>query len=274
MSGRSDRNGSLSTRFIDAILVALLIVTAWRLFDVSRSDGLGTTAVSNSRALRQGDVLRLPGIEWSASRNVVLVLSSTCPASIANLPFYRRLISEAHPGMGLFVVTLEPTDVVAEWLKRGGINLPNIHHVDDPSSFGLTLTPMVVLTDGDGRVTDLMITRLDERDQERTLTRIRDSAAPALDNSLRVREILVDDLDTSSRPLQMIDVRSRERFRSGHHPMARNIPIDELESRAVIELEIEAPVVVDCLQPGGGICRSAAWTLVWAGFSDVSVLIR
>jgi rhodanese-related sulfurtransferase len=262
-----------SRRVLDAFLIVLVLVTAWRMFDGSRSDAPGTKEVLTPRALRQGDLLRWPGVEWS-SRNVVLMLSSSCPACNANLPFYRRLASQALPGVGLLVVSAEPSHVIADWLYGSGVNVSNIHHLDDPLSHGLTLTPMIILADADGRVTDLMIRRLDERDQERVLNRIRHSAAPPLDNSQRVREILENDLTTLPDGAQVIDVRSRAQYANRHRPLARNIPMEELRARAAIELEPDAPVVIDCLQLGAERCRGAAWILVEAGFSDVSVLIR
>ena len=48
-------------------------------------------------------------------------------------------------------------------------------------------------------------------------------------------------------------------------------------SRKTVQLaaKLSVPVVVDCLQPGAAtLCRAAAWTLIGAGFADVSILMR
>jgi rhodanese-related sulfurtransferase len=78
----------------------------------------------------------------------------------------------------------------------------------------------------------------------------------------------------NSRQIQILDVRSREHFGTGHRAGARNIPSPELKARAPIELDSANPVVVDCLQPKATACRGPGWVLVDAGFREVSLLLR
>jgi len=252
-------------------------MTAWRVVGStrdSRPDSSVGTPVTP--AIKTGDLMGLPAETWSAPRTVVLVLSSTCPACIENLPFYRELAAQATSQLPVVVVSNQPQDEIAGWLARNQVEVKSIHTVTSLPAHGLTLTPMVLIVNAEGVVTDLMIRRLDEAKQAQVLGRLRNPNATALDNSQQIREISVDDWQrmTSGRRVQILDVRSRERFRSGHRADARNIPSRELDARAQIELDLRLPVIVDCLQPEANACRNAAWTLIDGGFDDVSLLIR
>jgi rhodanese-related sulfurtransferase len=265
-------------RVIDVAILLLLLITGWRVVDAMR-DPHGDTARASALtpAVKPGDVFRLPGVVWSAPRTVVLVLSTTCPACNDNLPFYRQVSAAASPEVQVVAVSHQPVVVVGEWLRRHQVSVRSIHNVADPPALGLTLTPMVLIVDAEGRVTDVMIRKLAEPDQVRTLARIRDAAAAAVDNSQQMRELSASAVEelTSLGRIQIVDVRPRQRFQAGHRSGARNIPYPELSSRAPIELDVAVPVVVDCLQPvAAARCRSAGWVLIAARFDDVSILIR
>lgn len=266
----------LLRRLVDGAIVLLLVITAWRILAIRSQPLADPPAVtSDAPALKSGDLIRLPGVHWSAPRTVVLVVSSTCPSCNANLPLYRQLVPLATPDTQLIVVSTQPTTVIADWLGHNQGDMTTIHRIADPLSHGLTLTPMVLIVDRKGRVTDVMIRKLNEADQERVLERVRNPAAMPLDNSQQLREISMPDLEriNSHEQIQLLDVRSRDQFREGHRVGARNIPASELRARAPIELDSGSPVVVDCLQAKGAGCRGAGWTLLDSGFSDVSLLI-
>jgi rhodanese-related sulfurtransferase len=264
---------------LDVTILLLLVVTAWRIVSNTAHDPADSALVRGiTPAIKIGDLLALPGVTWSAPRTVVLVVSSSCPACNDNLPFYRRLATIATPQLQVVVVSTQPISVIGAWLNGNHVSLKSIHKLNDPLSLGLTLTPMVVILNAQGRVTDLMIRKLDDRGQAQVLERLTNPNALALDNSGPIREISTQELATlslsSRHKIQLLDVRSRDGFRDGHRVDATNIPAPELNARAAIELDKSVPVIVDCLQPGRTACRSAAWTLIDAGFHDVSLLIR
>jgi rhodanese-related sulfurtransferase len=64
----------------------------------------------------------------------------------------------------------------------------------------------------------------------------------------------------------LLDVRSREEYRAGHAPGARNIPVDRLAER-LRELPSSKQVLTIC-QSGGRSARAAA-TLAGHGLHDV-----
>jgi rhodanese-related sulfurtransferase len=267
-------------RVVDGAIIALLLMSGWRVFGMVRrppNDTSRAAAAALTPAVKVGDVVRLPGVVWTAPRTVVLVVSSTCRSCNDNLPFYQRVVATTPSPLQVVAVSVEPETVIGKWLGEHRVEVGSIHRVEDLLSHGLTLTPMVLIVDGEGRATDVMIRRLNEPDQAKVLERIRHTQAPALDNSQQIRELSTNDLAAmkAGRRIQILDVRPREQFLDGHRGDARNIPSRELGARAPIEVDSRVPVIVDCLQPGAATsCRSAAWTLLSAGFDDVSMLIR
>lgn len=123
-----------------------------------------------------------------------------------------------------------------------------------------------------GRVTDIMVRKLQASDEQRVLDRLGQSSANPLDNSQQVHELSTEDI-RHIRKVRLIDVHSRARCDAGHLQGARNIPVGELLLRVQIEFEHTDPIVVDCLYPESGGCRAAAWGLISQGLSDVGVRI-
>lgn len=227
-----------------------------------------------SPSLKRGDLLKIPGVDWSlSSRNIVLVLSPTCPACNENLPFYRRLALKRD--IRVSVVSREPPGVTGQWLEASAIRPADVRQVEDLDALGVVLTPSLLMVAPTGEVTDIVLRKLSESDEARILQRIEDPSVPFLDNSQYISEVSLNQLESVGfESIQLLDVRSRDRFRRGHRAAALNIPLAELKDRSRIELDSQAPVVVDCLQPAGGACRAAAWTLLDSGFRNVSILIR
>ena len=80
----------------------------------------------------------------------------------------------------------------------------------------------------------------------------------------------------------ILDTRERRLFKTAHLPGARNIPLDEIEQRAVHEVPSSSPVILFC-DPDcacrknarlttSSICSVSASLLMHAGFKDVRVL--
>jgi phage shock protein E len=65
----------------------------------------------------------------------------------------------------------------------------------------------------------------------------------------------------------IIDVRTKDEFEDGHYPAARNIPVNELASRAAELGPKEGPVVLYCAS--GARSAMGAKILKAAGFADV-----
>jgi rhodanese-related sulfurtransferase len=79
-------------------------------------------------------------------------------------------------------------------------------------------------------------------------------------------------LKAQGRRLTVLDIRDRDPFAAGHRSGAINIPFDELETRARIDLPPHDTVVVDCERIDPFYCESASWALLRLGFPFVSIV--
>ena len=71
------------------------------------------------------------------------------------------------------------------------------------------------------------------------------------------------------RGAQIVDVRTQAEFRSGSHPKATNMPLDQLASR-IKELDRHRPILVCC--ESGSRSGLGVSTLKRAGFTEVANL--
>lgn len=98
------------------------------------------------------------------------------------------------------------------------------------------------------------------------------SATPTAPAAATVRDIdiatLKADLDRSAVPL-LVDVRTPSEFAAGHVPGARNIPLDEIESRLAELGDAQRDVYVIC-QSGGRSARASV-ALAARGLRPVNV---
>jgi rhodanese-related sulfurtransferase len=83
-------------------------------------------------------------------------------------------------------------------------------------------------------------------------------------------QISVDELHEQLRErarIQIVDVRNRGEYESGHLPGAKNVPLPELEGRLNVELNPSAKTAVICA--GGYRSAAAASLLQRHGFRDL-----
>jgi hypothetical protein len=72
----------------------------------------------------------------------------------------------------------------------------------------------------------------------------------------------------------LLDIRQRPEYSIGHSLASINIPVDELEARAQIELDKSQIIIIDCLDVPYASCTLARSRMLREGFSRVSVLNR
>lgn len=264
----------LLRRAFDIAIIVALAVTAWRLLHVMRPEAETPEAVTVS-SIKLGDTLRVPGLSLARNRTVVLVLRSSCPACNANLPYYERLSLLASADVEMVVLTTEPEADARRWLRDNQVQVNRIIRTE-PSAHGLTLTPIIMIVDRQGLVSDIAIRQLDRDQQDAVIGRVRHKDLyAAFDNSQQIGEISEGQFSAlEAGSVQLLDVRPRELFKRSHQLNARNIPVNELAARATVELDASVPTVVDCAQPRSAGCRSAAWILIDAGFTNVALMLR
>lgn len=70
---------------------------------------------------------------------------------------------------------------------------------------------------------------------------------------------------------RLVDVRNRREFEMDSTPQAENIPLDELQVRAPVELDLEMPVAIECSRLSQDRCQTAAAYLKGEGFNQVTM---
>jgi rhodanese-related sulfurtransferase len=95
---------------------------------------------------------------------------------------------------------------------------------------------------------------------------------PTRTRSSEQQEISSAELTTKYRNVLVVDIREREEFSASHREGAINIPVDELDSRAPVEVPTGRPVAVDCSVDTSRTCRQAAHRLRSLGFPSVLVI--
>jgi TonB family protein len=71
----------------------------------------------------------------------------------------------------------------------------------------------------------------------------------------------------------VLDVRERDQFAGGAHARARNMPAEEVLTRARAELPVNATVVIDCSRTETFRCYAGAGALRRRGFEQVSIYL-
>lgn len=274
---RSSSSHRLLRHFLDVVIIACALAVGWRFVNVLAPE---PPTPSFTPVLGLGDELALAGIDWSQSRRTVLLFASTtCPACRESAPFYRELARRVMPRSSIrfFVAAEEPVSTTRAWLNQEKIHPDEVVHVQSPLSFGFFVTPTLVIADQDGRVRDIVIGKVSAKVQEQLWARMSGSEDVApIDNVYASHEIDDRELELLQHrtPLQILDVRSRDAYATGHRPGAYNIPGDELSTRAPIELSADRAIVVDCGTQSSWICRSTTYQLrQLLGFDNVYMLI-
>jgi rhodanese-related sulfurtransferase len=229
------------------LLVVLAAVTAAH---VAPAGATHTPQLSVPARLTVDQRLILDAADWDAgSHNVVLAVQSTCPACRASLNFYSTL-GRITSGSDTQIIVIAPdgSDVIQRWLAEGGVRVDQVIPGIKLGDLGISVTPTLILVDPTGRVTDIASGRLDKADEADVLARLDGTSSAPLMNRMEPERLRAPDLVRlmADQPVTVIDVRDRADYRRDHRPGALNIPKDELELRAAIELPLDEAIVVDC----------------------------
>jgi len=273
-------------RKILSILLNVAIVVGagallWVLIKRSPSPQRGEGRIEKAMV---GARVPLSDIDWSkASRTLVMVLKKDCPFCQASMPFYRRLTDEAVRRGDIQTVLIFPkteSDIQA-YVKENDLSSNQVLQEDFRSTllpFGITSAPTVMITGKSGIITQMWVGQLSEGYQlevtnaldlpRESITMIAEGNFPAerVDEESLKRRIKDDP------SLVVVDLRSRESYKHSHFDGARNIPGDEISSRALDELADAKAIVIYSYQDTDTICKAAYWNLIKDGFRNVAVL--
>jgi rhodanese-related sulfurtransferase len=196
-------------------------------------------------ALAPNSKLSIDGIDWAKTdRTILLALGTDCKYCTESAQFYRRLIQGSANQPDIRFIALFPKkEIGAEnYLKQLGIPVSEIRYVS-LASLGITKVPTVAVLDRNGTVTDMWIAKLPPRVESEIMQRLH------LQDSRSKADWLIDEKTLRSRmaggeDLTLLDLRDRTTFDRGHLDKAINIPLDELQVRAINELSATGTVIL------------------------------
>lgn len=105
-------------------------------------------------SIQHGTKLTLPDLNWSLSRQtLLLVLSTGCRYCTASAPFYRRLVSQTSLAKDtrLIAVFPQPLNESEEYFGKLDIKIKTLRQAM-PASLGVKGTPTLILVDSNGTV--------------------------------------------------------------------------------------------------------------------------
>jgi rhodanese-related sulfurtransferase len=265
----------------DVVALVLALAIAWQALWSRAGSSIG--ALNIPPILQAGGQIGFRDVVWDeADQHVLLFISTTCPATLRSVPFYRRLADQLfREGRQLTILSSDPKMEVDAWLASQ--RLPSASRfiaIKDPVAFGLVVTPTVLRVNPRGIVSDVLVGYVSQDRASEFIQRMKGEADEPLDNSA---ELLAEEVDTEGfealiqeRRWVVVDVREHGEFEQGHRSSAINIPFDELLVRAPIEIPPKAPVVIDCSRAATyaiPACRAAGMYFRSAGGRDTVVHI-
>ena len=210
----------------------------------------------HSHELQIGKRAYLPGVDWAASkRTLILALRPGCYYCKASAAFYQQLVRETNSEECRLLVVLPDTTFEGsqylEDLGLGGLDVKNAAF----KPAGIRVTPSLILADHMGAVQKVWNGELSPEAKADLLNRVQGNAETATGdisteaNPTRVKAIdagkLFEMIRTNDK-ISVVDIRDREEYALSHISGAKNIPADELESRAARELKNAGTVVTYC----------------------------
>jgi hypothetical protein len=256
-------------RCLDVLLVLFAVAVAAKVI-VFSTDPQTKPESQPSKPIALASHLFLPNVSWTAPRNVVLAISSTCPACRESERLYSTLSRMAKERADLRVIVVaQSTDAgIAQWLNQANIHPSAIVQLERPVQYGFTETPAIYVVNNAGVVTDVLMRHLTQVQELSLWARLDGRSSHPLDLSFTIEEVdaaavnkLVDGTGA-----QIVDIRERRLFDRQRNNSAINIPADELVVRGPIELRAGSTIIIDCKGIERAPCKTSAEGLVRVGF--------
>ena len=271
---------SLVNVTIAAMAIVLIAVL------INRYAGPGNrTGPGEAQALGSRPEISIEGIDWAKNRRtVVLALTQDCSYCDESAAFYKALSQQLlATGNGEFIAVFpRASEASKDYMQRRGIAVSEVRYMPF-KLLGVTGTPTLMLINEAGIVTDKWAGKLGPNEEREVLDRLRlnsdfatdISISPPAKKTLPANLIepakLKEEINQPGR-LIVLDIRTRDEFGQGHIPSSKNIPVDELEVRAINELPQSGHIVIYCDDPGEATSRFASLILNEQKFGRVSVL--
>ncbi|NYF78951.1 thioredoxin-related protein [Granulicella arctica] len=144
--------------------VAVLFAVVVFLFVVGRGEFRKYEETRPAKAL-VGQTIGLPGFRFASSgKTLVLAISTTCHFCKDSEPFYRDLTEKSNGRVDFVAVLPQALDVAQSYVQQS--IAPSVHVVSARlDSIGVRGTPTLLLVDGNGKVQDVWVGKLDDKGQ-------------------------------------------------------------------------------------------------------------
>lgn len=224
---------------------------------------------TQAKAITPQAKLFIKGVDWSRSEHTLLLaIRKDCEFSTRSAPFYRRLLQAGGDRVRIVAVFPNETSEGQAYLDELGLPVSEFKQVSI-STLGINSVPTLALLDREGVVSAVWTGQLTPSREAEVMDKLRlkDPRPPG--------EWSMDEGELKRRrerrePLVVLDLRGRDEFAQAHMAEARNIPLDELNVRAINELSPDDTIVL--FNDDSSRTESAYTALTNQGFNRVFVL--
>lgn len=217
--------------------------------------------------------ISIKGLDWAQSdQTLLLAIQGNCKYCAESARFYREIIQGLSGRKDIRVVAVFPEGFSegGNYLSQLGLAINESKNASLPS-LGIKEVPALVLVDKNGVVSNVWIGQLPPKKEAEVITALK------LKNARPVSEWTMDETELKQRvnnhqSVTVLDLRTRMAYAQNHREGSKNIPLDELDARAMNELSRTDPIVLD---GGDELMTDSAYTLLnRQGFNSVFILRR
>jgi rhodanese-related sulfurtransferase/peroxiredoxin len=249
-----------------SIIVMLFVLAAILLKKHSQDDSISPTIGPSARIF-------IKDLDWAKSeQTLLLALQEDCQYCTESARFYREIIQGLSGRNDVRVVAIFPESVfdAENYLSQLGLSI-NERKETSLLSLGVKEVPTLVLVNKNGVVSNVWIGQLPPKKEAEVITALQ------LKNTRPVSEWTLNEKELAQRvgkheAIVIVDLRERMAYTQNHRDGSKNIPLDELDARAMNELSRTDTIVLD---GDDDLMTDAAYTtLSRQGFSSVFILRR
>lgn len=249
-----------------SIIIALLVLVGILIKNHYQEESSGPTISPSAKIF-------IEGVDWTkADQTLLIAIRRDCPYCTESARFYREIIQGLSGRHDVRVVAIFPEGFGGEedYLNQLGLTVSESKEVS-LRSLGIKQVPTLVLLDKNGVVSNVWIGKLPTKKEAEVITALRlTNARPVSDWTMDEKELQrrVDNHE----PVVVLDLRSRMAYAHNHRDGSKNIPLDELDARAMNELPPTSTIVLD---GSDDLMTDSAYTILSRqGFNHVFILRR
>jgi rhodanese-related sulfurtransferase len=187
----------------------------------------------------------IKGFDWAQSdRTLLIAVREGCEYCTKSGRFYRRLLDGLRGRTDTRVVVVYPdnTSRGEEYLKELGLTSIESRQ-ETLAPLGIKLVPTLALVDKNGVVDKVWVGELSPKKESEVM------AALGFKDTRAVSEWTISESELKRRianrePVIIVDLRARGAYTNGHMDGAKNIPWDEIQTRAKNELPQNQTIVL------------------------------